>query len=1057
VSDVAPPTPQPAPALSPFKAVIFDLDGVVTDTAEVHSRAWKELFDAVIADPRTAGAGARGPFTDADYRRFVDGRPREEGIRVFLHSRGISVPDGGPEDPPDAWSIAGFAARKNQIFNQLLEQGGVRVFPGTVDLLGRLRAGGAQAVLVSSSRNARAVLATAGLAGSFDLIIDGHTASDLGLAGKPAPAVFLEAARRLGVPARHVAVIEDAVAGVEAARNGGFGLVVGIDRSGRRLALEAAGADIVLTDVSEFDIGLVLTHPWLLTYHGMDPAHEGHREALTTLGNGYMAARGAAPESVSDGVHYPGTYLAGVYNRLISTIHGQQSEDEHMVNVPNWLPVDLALEPGRWWSEGGLRLRTETRELDIRRAVLSRHVTLASADGRELDVSQRRIVSAAHPHLAALETTLTARGWNGPVDLRLGIDAGVTNSNVPSEALLANRHLRVLSAGTTGEDIDWMETETTNSHVRIATAARILVSGVVANPARTAREGAQTSRSLVLHLTDGVPATVCKTVAVVCSRDKAVASPLDGALAVLERAAVGFTPIQAEHEAVWRRWLAAFSLDLESDRQTQLILNLHIFHVLQTLTPFTAELDAGVPARGLHGEGYRGHVFWDELFVLPVLTSRLPAVARSLLDYRWRRLEAARHAAAKAGLRGAMFPWQSGSDGREETPHWGFNPRTQDWAADYSGLQRHSGLAIAYNAWQYFESTGDREWLVRRGSELLIDVARLFTSLAVLDPATGRYHIRGIMGPDEYHTGYPGRPGQGIDDNAYTNVMTAWICSAALHLVRSVLQGPERQEVTERLAIQPEELAAWERLSQRMYVPFHGDGLISQFSGYGELRELDWERYRRTYGNVERLDLILEAEKDSPNHYMLAKQADVLMLLYLLGEEQLTGLLASLGYRVTPEALARTVDFYLARTAHGSTLSRMVHASVLAAIDPERAWNTFREALDADLDDTQGGTTRAGIHLGAMAGSIDAVQRTFAGLRMAGEELTFSPLLPKGLRSVRFTVSYRGQLLSVALDHQRLTVSTAPGSAAPVRIRIGATKLLLGAGQSHSFPLSPPP
>ncbi|WP_253250324.1 HAD-IA family hydrolase [Arthrobacter globiformis] len=1055
MSDPAQPIATPAPALSPFKAVIFDLDGVVTDTAEVHARAWKELFDDVLSDPRAGRTGPRGPFTDADYLRFVDGRPREEGVRVFLQSRGMTVPDGGPGDPPDAWSIAGFAARKNRIFNRRLETDGVRVFPGTLDLLGRLRAGGASAILVSSSRNTRAVLDAAGLAGSFDLIIDGGAAAELGLAGKPDPAVFLEAARRSGVPAAEVAVIEDAVAGVAAARNGGFGLVVGIDRSDQRVELEAAGADIVLNDVSEFDIGLVLTDPWLLTYHGMDPVHEGHREALTALGNGYMAARGAAPESTSDGVHYPGTYLAGVYNRLTSTIHGQRSEDEHMVNIPNWLPVDLALQPDQWWSAGGLRLRSETRELDIRRAVLSRLVTLVSTDGREIEVSQRRIVSAAHPHLAALETTLTPRGWNGPVDLRLSLDADVTNSNVPSEALLANRHLRVLATGTSGADIDWVETETTNSHVRIATAARVLAPGAVAHASPATRAHTPISRGLVLHLTDGVPAVLCKTVAIACSRDKAIASPLKGALAVLERAPTGFARLQAEHERVWRRWLAAFSLDLESDRQTQLILNLHIFHVLQTLTPFTAELDAGVPARGLHGEGYRGHVFWDELFVLPVLTSRLPAVARALLDYRWHRLDAARDAAVKAGLRGAMFPWQSGSDGREETPHWVFNPRIQDWAADYSGLQRHSGLAVAYNAWQYFESTGDRQWLVQRGSDLVIEVARLFTSLAVPDPDTGRYHIRGIMGPDEYHTGYPGRPGQGIDDNAYTNVMAAWICSTALHLVRSVLQGPERQEVSERLAVQPEELAAWERLGRGMYVPFHGKGIISQFSGYGELKELDWERYRRTYGNVERLDLILEAEKDSPNHYMLAKQADVLMLLYLLGEEQLTALLASLDYRVTPEDLARTVDFYLVRTAHGSTLSRMVHASVLAAIDPERAWGTFREALDADLDDTQGGTTRAGIHLGAMAGSIDTVQRTFAGLRMAGEELTFSPRLPKGLRSVRFTVSYRGQLLAVALDHERLTVSTAAGSAAPVRVRIGATRLLLGAGQSHSFPLTP--
>lgn len=1044
-------SPTAASALSPFDAVIFDLDGVVTDTAEIHELAWKELFDAVLLAHAPAG---QAPFSNHDYRRFVDGRPREEGVRVFLQSRGISIPEGHPSDPPDTWSVAGLAARKNGIFKQRLKNGRVRVFPGTVNLLKRLRAGRVPAVVASSSRNARAVLSRARLLDKFDLIVDGRIAADLRLPGKPDPALFLEAARRIGVPAGRTAVIEDAVAGVRAARAGGFGLVVGIDRGEQRAELEAAGADIVLNDVSEFDIGLVLTQPWLLTYQGMDPAHEGHREALTTLGNGYMAVRGAAPENTSDGLHYPGTYMAGIYNRLTSNIHGQQSEDEHMVNVPNWLPVDLAVDPGRWWSAAGLRLCSEHRVLDMRRAVLSRRVVLATDDGRRLEVTQRRVVSAAQAHLAALETTLTARGWSGKVLMRVGLDAGITNSNIPADALLAHRHLRPVGFGTTPDGFDSIEVETSSSHIRIGTAARVLGHETGAGAVPATRVNRLLYREIVLDLRDGVPTAVGKVVAVVTSRDTAISSPLGGALAVLARAPATFEEILAAHESAWRRWLAAFDLELDTDRQTQLILNLHIFHLLQTLTPHTSELDAGVPARGLHGEGYRGHVFWDELFVLPVLTSRLPAVARSLLDYRWRRLDTARQAAKDAGLRGALFPWQSGSDGREETSHWTFNPRLKYWAADFSSLQRHSGLAIAYNTWQYFQASGDRAWLIQRGADILVDVARLFASMAAHDPETDRFHITAVMGPDEYHTGYPGRPGQGVDDNAYTNVMAAWLCATAVHFMRSV-QGQEQKELAARLEIGPEELDMWEHISHRMYVPFHGDGIISQFQGYGDLEEFDWENYRRRYGNIERLDLILEAEHDTPNRYMLAKQADALMLLYLLGEEQLTGFLGTLGYTVDSAALARTVDFYLARTAHGSTLSRMAHASVLAAMDPERAWSTFREALDADLDDTQGGTTRAGIHLGAMAGSIDTVQRSFAGLRMAQDELVFAPRLPAGLHRVSFTVRYRDSLLKVALDHQRLTVTAAPGVAAPVRVRMGLNTVLLHAGQSHGFLVRP--
>jgi trehalose/maltose hydrolase-like predicted phosphorylase len=188
---------------------------------------------------------------------------------------------------------------------------------------------------------------------------------------------------------------------------------------------------------------------------------------------------------------------------------------------------------------------------------------------------------------------------------------------------------------------------------------------------------------------------------------------------------------------------------------------------------------------------------------------------------------------------------------------------------------------------------------------------------------------------------------------------------------------------------------------------------------------------------------------------MLAKQADALMLLYVLGEEKLVGFMAGLGYAVSSSQLSRTVDFYLARTAHGSTLSRVAHASVLGSMDPDRAWATFREALDADLDDTQDGTTRAGIHLGAMAGSIDAVQRTFAVLRMAQDELIFTPRMPAGLRGVRFSIRYREQLLDIALDHATLKVSAAAGTGSPIRIRMGPDTVQLHAGHSHSFLVRP--
>ena len=406
-------SPTVAAALAPVDAVIFDLDGVVTDTAELRAAAWKQLFDDVLQDPRLPAGTRRDPFSADDYRDLVAGRTWEDAVSPFLGSRGGTIPEAHPRMAPGQWTAFGLAARQNELFEKLLGNNPVRAFPGTVDLLGRLKAGRIPVVLATSARDAGALLAAAGLEDVFDHIIDGQTALDRDVAGKPAPALQLEAVRRLQIPPARAMVIEDSVSGVEAGRRGGFGLVVGIDRDGRREPLEDAGADVVVEDVSQLDIGLVITHPWLLVYEGFDPAHEGHREALTTLGNGYLATRGAAPEHRAGAVHYPGSYLAGVYNSLPSVVMGQETVDEHMVNIPDWLPLDLRIGDGAWWSEGGLSLRSERRTLDLKRAVLTREALLEDDAGRQLQLLQRRLVSMATPHLAALETVITAVGWSG--------------------------------------------------------------------------------------------------------------------------------------------------------------------------------------------------------------------------------------------------------------------------------------------------------------------------------------------------------------------------------------------------------------------------------------------------------------------------------------------------------------------------------------------------------------------------------------------------------------------------------------------------------------------
>lgn len=690
-------------------------------------------------------------------------------------------------------------------------------------------------------------------------------------------------------------------------------------------------------------------NPWLLTYDGCDPADEGLREALTTLGNGYFATRGAVPETRADGVRYPGTYVAGCYDRLVSQVAGRSVESEDLVNVPNWLPLTFRADGGDWFAPGNAEILHCRHTLDMRQGILTRLLRIRDSGGRITRLEQHRLVSMDDPHLAALTMTVVPENWSGLLEIRSELDGRVTNSGVARYRGLADRHLVPVSAHAAGEVIELL-TRTATSRVEIAIAARTALTG---GRCRTGVEEDRVTDDRAIEVTAGDEVLVEKIVALYTSRDRAIAESAAAARVAVVRAGC-FHDLLRRHVRAWERlWSRAHVV--AEDSEVQRILNLYVFHLLQTASPHVTELDAGLPARGLHGEAYRGHVFWDDLFVFPFLAPRFPEVTRALLRYRWRRLPEARWAARAAGYTGAMFPWQSGGDGREETPRLHFNPRSGHWLPDNSRLQRHVGLAVAHNVWQHYEATKDSAFLAGFGGELLLEIARFFASLTTREGE--RYVIRGVMGPDEYHDGYPGRTEPGLDNNAYTNVMTAWLMRRVLDMIGLV--GAE--------GVSAEEIDRFTGMAGRMRVDFH-DGVISQFEGYAELEELDWAAYRRRYGDIRRLDRILEAEGDSPNRYKASKQADVLMLFHLLGEKGLGEIMTDLGYGWNTETAVRTVDYYLARTCHGSTLSAVVHAGVLAHVRPGASQPFLMEALNSDVKDLQGGTTAEGVHLGAMAG-----------------------------------------------------------------------------------------
>jgi alpha,alpha-trehalase len=805
---------------------------------------------------------------------------------------------------------------------------------------------------------------------------------------------------------------------------------------------------------------------WALVYNDYDAAQEGIRESLCTLGNGYFATRGAASESPADGVHYPGTYVAGCYNRLPTEIGGRVLEHEDLVNAPNWLPLTFRAVGAEWFTLDAVEILSYRQELDLKRGILVRDVRVLDRQGRRTHVTSRRFVHMAEPHLAALETTVTAENWSGKVEVRSALDGRVANRGVERYRHLSSQHLAPVQACALDGGAILLKVRTVQSQIEIAEAARTRVRGEPGESAHERRIDTGDlfiAEDLVLRLATQRPVTIEKVVALYTSRDRAMSeSGLAAAEAVA--GAGGFDMLLSSHTAAWDRLWRSFEIDMDGASgggppvamDPSGIVRLHTFHLLQTASPNTTDLDVSVGARGLHGEGYRGHVFWDELFVFPVLNFRMPEITRSLLMYRYRRLDAARRAARAAGHDGAMYPWQSGSDGREETPKVYFNPRSTRWIPDHSYLQRHVGAAIVYNVWQYYQATGDVKFLAEAGAEMVLEIARFLAGLATHNADLDRYEIRGVMGPDEYHTGYAEAERPGLDNNSYTNVMTVWVLCRALEVLE-LLPHDRRSELGERLALGVDEIARWDSISRRMRLVFLDGGILTQFEGYDGLSEFDWDRYRTRYGDIHRLDFILEAEGDTPNRYKLSKQADVLMLFYLFSTEELGALFARLGYPFDGQVIPRTIAYYGRRTAHGSTLCRVTHAWVLARLDRVGSWSIFNEALVSDVADIQGGTTREGIHLGAMAGTVDLLARCYTALELRGDVLWVNPRLPAGLGRLRLLVRYRGHTLELGIDNETLEVNAARCAMPSMRIGIRDSVYELVAGERRVFTLAADP
>jgi beta-phosphoglucomutase family hydrolase len=1015
-----------------FEAVIFDLDGVITRTALVHSHAWKKMFDDYLHQREKEFGEPFKEFTQKDdYLPYVDGKPRYEGVKSFLESRGIHIPFGDASDTVEMETVCGLGNRKNITFNEVLKRDGVSVYESTVQLMHDLKKEGIKIGVASSSKNCEAVLEAAGLMPLIETRVDGVVSVELGLKGKPEPDIFTTAAANLGVKPHNAIVVEDATSGVAAGKAGNFGLVLGLAREENKNELLINGADIVVDDISETSLEAlndwfkegIEADGWNITYHTYEATKERTREALLTVGNGYSGTRGAMDECDANAVNYPGTYIAGLYNRLSTPIAGRDIWNEDFVNVPNWLPVTFRINDGEWFDIHTTEIITIWRKLDFKSGLFSRLLKVKDKNGNETLIESKRFASMADPHLAALQYSVNPLNYSGKITIKTGINGAIINDGVERYKSLNQQHLKPVEQGASG-DRQFVVVSTTQSEIQIAEVADHFffqngVSSGVELYHSISLAAVYSTASFELEKEETV--TLIKKAAIYTSKKDDVTDPLASAKAKLDNVEGDFEALIAESTVAWDKIWAKVDMQVSGDRFSQKLLRLHLYHLMVSMSPHNSNIDASVTARGLHGEAYRGHIFWDELFILPLYDINLPEVAKSMLMYRYQRLGKSKEYAREYGYKGAMFAWQSGSDGREETQVIHLNPLNGQWDVDHSSLQRHVSLAVAFNIWQYYQITEDFDFMKSYGTEVFLQICRFWASKCHWNEKRQRYDLTKVMGPDEFHEQYPNSKEGGINNNAYTNLMTAWAFRKAALILETY--GDKGLAEFEKLGFNEDELALWNKIAGKLFLDINEDGIIAQYEGYFDLKELDWDFYKKKYGNIYRMDRILKAEGLTPDEYKVSKQADMLMTFYNLEKSEVDSLLTGMGYKLPADYLQRNLEYYFGRTSHGSTLSRIVHAR-LASIAGNRgmSWNLYSDALASDYVDIQGGTTAEGIHAGVMAGTILIALSTFAGISFNQDYLSLQPSLPDAWETLSFGISFKGTRFQINFTKTKLSV-----------------------------------
>jgi kojibiose phosphorylase len=749
---------------------------------------------------------------------------------------------------------------------------------------------------------------------------------------------------------------------------------------------------------------------WVIKETEWAPSLQPIREVQLSQGNGYLGIKGtleSVPYDSSSGV-----FISGIYDNVGSQV-------DELVNLPNPVNFKFTVE-GQKLDEVAMDIIEHKRALNMKKGLLVRKTIFHDRKKRRYEYESLRFVSMHDKNLGAMQIALTALDDDCNVDVHTNIDTSISNAAILSEG--RKKHFRVCQLGQQ-DNAGYLVIETFAKKFTVAywSGFYYQVNG---------KKIYAKDNVFQLRLRKGQQVTFTKIFYI---KHAPYQNNINRLKASSNKAfkkffRKNFSDILKTHIGSWQRIWKRADVVIGGTANLQQNLRFNIYHMI-----ICGPSDNGfssIGARTLSGEGYRGHIFWDsEIFLLPFYLLTFPEIAKNMLLYRYRRLDQARVLAKEAGYKGAKFPWESALEGDEQTPAWARDIDGKITRVHTHEFEHHITADIAYAVYKYFLATNDYAFMNKYGYEIMFETARFWASRVKYNKARAAYEILNIIGPDEFHVN--------VNNNYFTNMMAKWNILTACKLYGTLkAKNPKAcKELSRKINIKAGEISEWKKIASKIALKSRKDGFIEQFDGYLKLKNV------RLAGADENGIPVMPKSWISKDVALsqLVKQADVLMLLYLLGDV----------FSINTKKV--NYDFYIARTMHSSSLSAATHAAIAAEIgDMQRAYTLFNLALRADISNIYGNTAE-GIHAASLGGTWQAVVFGFAGIGAVKGNLSINPNLPNTWNYMQLSLSWQKSLLHIKLNHTTVKIRILSPAKEKLFISVFGRRYKLSPKKLHTF------